>query len=131
MKKKITYILTTAVLICTAFYIGRNTAPRTTTAKAKVIHTMPKKVDLSDKDQFNYICNFMGQVVDWNCGGGVTDELAVSTKDGYELYAQKQDNVYNPKFKQFIGFNELSSWNVDGNTLTITTSDGNNYTFNK
>ena len=129
MKKKITYILTTAVLICTAFYIGRNTAPTHTTTKT--IHTMPEKADLSNKDQFNYICSFMGQIVDWNCGGGADDELAVSTKDGYELYAQKQDNVYNPKFKQFIGFNEFSSWNVDGNTLTITTSDGNNYTFNK
>ena len=92
---------------------------------------MPKKVDLSNKDQFNYICNFMSQISDWNCGGGADDELAVSTKDGYELYAQKQDNVYNPKFKQFIGFNELSSWNIDGNILTVTTSDGNSYTFNK
>ena len=46
----------------------------------------------------------MGQVVDWNCGGGADDELAVSTKDGYELYAQKHENVYTPKFKQFVGF---------------------------
>ena len=92
---------------------------------------MPEKVDLSNKDQFNYICSFMGQIVDWNCGGGTNDELAVSTKDGYELYAQKHENVYTPKFKQFVGLNEFSSWNVAGNTLTITTSDGNAYTFNK
>ena len=90
MKKKMLYILTTAVITLNAFYIGINTAPtHTTTAKAKVIHTMPEKVDLSNKDQFNYICSFMGQIVDWNCGGGADDELAVSTKDGYELYAQK------------------------------------------
>lgn len=131
MKKKILYILTTAVLICTAFLVGRNTAPHTTKTVTKTIHTMPEKVDLSNKDQFNYICDFMSQISDWNCGGGVNDELAVSTKDGYELYAQKQENVYAPKFKQFIGFNELSSWNIDGNILTITTSDGNTYTFNK
>lgn len=129
MKKKITYILTTAVITLTAFYIGRNTAPTHTTTKT--IHTMPEKVDLSNKDQFNYICSFMGQIVDWNCSGGTNDELAVSTKDGYELYAQKQENVYSPNLKQYIGFNELSSWNVNGSTLEIITSDGNTYTFDK
>ena len=131
MKKKITYILTMAVITLTAFYIGRNTAPHTTTTKAKVIHTMPEKVDLSNKDQFNYICDFMAKISDWNCGGGTNDELAVSTKDGYELYAQKQENVYSPDLKQYIGMKEFASWNVDGNILTITTSDGNTYTFNK
>lgn len=129
MKKKILYILTTAVLICTAFLVGRNTAPTKTTIKA--VTAMPEKVDLSNRDQFNYICDFMAEISDWNCGGGTNDELAVSTKDGYELYAQKQENVYSPDLKQFIGFNELSSWTVDGSTLEIITSDGNNYTFNK
>ena len=129
MKKKIIYILTTAVITLTAFYIGRNTAPTHTVTKT--VTKIPEKVDLSNKDQFNYICDFMSQISDWNCGGGVNDELAVSTKGGYELYAQKQENVYAPKFKQFIGLNEFSLWNVDGNTLTITTSDGNNYTFDK
>lgn len=128
MKKKI-YILTTAVLICTAFLVGRNTTPTKTTTKT--VTAMPEKVDLSNKDQFNYICDFMSQISDWNCGGGVNDELAVSTKDGYELYAQKQENVYSPDLKQYIGMKEFTSWNVDGNILTITTSDGNTYTFNK
>lgn len=54
-----------------------------------------------------------------------------TAKDGYELYAQKQENVYSPDLKQFIGFNELSSWNVDGSTLEIITSDGNTYAFDK
>ena len=129
MKKKILYILTTAVLICTAFLVGRNTAPTKTTMKT--ITAMPEKVDLSNKDQFNYICDFMAEISDWNCGGGINDELAVSTKDGYELYAQKQENVYSPDIKQYIGLNELSSWNVDGSTLEIITSDGNTYTFDK
>lgn len=129
MKKKILYILTTTVLICTAFLVGRNTAP--TKITTKTVTAMPEKVDLSNKDQFNYICDFMAKISDWNCGGGTNDELAVSTKDGYELYAQKQENVYSPDLKQFIGFNEFSSWNVNGNTLTVTTSDGNDYTFNK
>lgn len=128
MKKKI-YILTTAVLICTAFLVGRNTAPtKTTTAKAKVIHTMPEKVDLSNKDQFDYIDTFLGSIVDWNTDG---KEMAVITKDGYELYLNKQASIYQPDLKQYIGMKEFASWNVDGNILTITTSDGNTYTFDK
>lgn len=124
MKRKITYILTTAVIILTAFYIGRNTAEPTT----KVIHTMPEKVDLSNKDQFDYIDTFLGSIVDWNTDG---KEMAIMTSDGYELYLNKQETIYQPDIKQYIGLNELSSWNIDGNVLTITTSDGNTYTFNK
>ena len=124
MKRKITYILTTAVIILTAFYIGRNTAEPTT----KVIHTMPEKVDLSNSKQFDYIDNFLGSVVDWNTDG---KELAIITSNGYELYANKQETIYHPDIKQYIGLNDFSSWNVDRNVLTITTSDGNTYTFNK
>lgn len=124
MKKKILYILTTAVITLTAFYIGRNTAEPTT----KVIHTMPEKVDLSNPKQFNYIDTFLGSITDWNTDG---KEMAVMTSDGYELYLNKQETIYQPDIKQYIVMKEFSSWNVDGNVLTITTSDGNNYTFNK
>ena len=124
MKKKIIYILTTAVITLTAFYIGRNTAEPTT----KVIHTMPEKVDLSNPKQFNYIDTFLGSITDWNTDG---KEMAVMTSDGYELYLNKQETIYQPDIKQYIGMKEFSSWNIDGNVLTITTSDGNNYTFNK
>ena len=128
MKKKILYILATAVITLTAFYIGRNTAPHTTTEKAKVIHTMPEKIDLSNSKQFNYIDTFLGSIVDWNTDG---KEMAIMTSDGYELYLNKQETIYQPDIKQYIGMNELSSWNIDGNILTITTSDGNTYTFDK
>ena len=128
MKRKILYILTMAILICTAFCIGRNTVPHTTTAKAKVIHTMPEKVDLSNKDQFDYIDTFLCSIVDWNTDG---KEMAIMTSDGYELYLNKQETIYQPNIKQYIGLKEFSSWNVDGNTLTITTLDGNDYTFNR
>lgn len=106
MKKKILYILTTAVITLTAFYIGRNTAPHTTTTK--VIHTMPEKVDLSNKDQFDYIDTFLGSIVDWNTDG---KEMAAMTSDGYELYLNKQETIYQPDIKQYIGMNEFSSWN--------------------
>ena len=128
MKKKILYILTMAVITLTAFYIGRNTASHTTTVKAKVIHTMPEKVDLSNKDQFDYIDTFLGSIVDWNTDG---KEMAVMTSDGYELYLNKQASIYQSNIKQYIGMNEFSSWSVDGNILTVTTSDGNTYTFNR
>ena len=126
MKKKILYILTTAVITLTAFYIGRSTAPTHTTTK--VIHAMPEKVDLSNKDQFNYIDTFLGSITDWNTDG---KEMAIMTKDGYELYLNKQASIYQPDIKQYIGLNDISSWTINKNTLEITTSDGNNYTFNK
>ena len=128
MKTKIFYILTTAVITLTAFYIGRNTAPHTTTTTTKVIHTMPEKVNLSDDAQFNYIDTFLGSITDWNTDG---KEMAIMTKDGYELYLNKQASIYQPDLKQYIGMKEFASWTIDGNILTITTSDGNTYTFNK
>lgn len=73
MKKKIIYILTTAVITLTAFYIGRNTAPTHTTTK--VIHTMPEKVDLSDSKQFNYIDTFLGSIIDWNTDGTLLQQM--------------------------------------------------------
>lgn len=126
MKKKILYILTTAVLICTAFLVGRNTAPTKTTTKT--VTAMPEKVDLSDDAQFNYIDTFLGSIVDWNTDG---KEMAIMTSDGYELYLNKQETIYQPDLKQYIGMKEFASWNVDGNILTITTLDGNTYTFDK
>ena len=57
--------------------------------------------------------------------------MAVMTSDGYELYLNEQASIYQPDIKQYIGLNEFSSWNIDGNILTVTTSDGNNYQFNK
>ena len=126
MKKKILYILTTAVITLTAFYIGRNTAPTKTTTKTVTV--MPEKVDLSDSKQFDYIDTFLGSITDWNTDG---KEMAIMTKDGYELYLNKQASIYQPDLKQYIGMKEFASWNVDGNILTITTSDGNTYTFDK
>lgn len=128
MKTKIFYILTTAVITLTAFYIGRNTAPHTTTTTTKVIHTMPEKVNLSDDAQFDYIDTFLGSITDWNTDG---KEMAIMTKDGYELYLNKQASIYQLDLKQYIGMKEFASWTIDGNILTITTSDGNTYTFNK
>ena len=123
MKKKILYILTTAVIILTAFYIGRNTAEPTT----KVIHTMPEKVDLSNSKQFDYIDNFLGSVVDWNTNG---KELAIMTSDGYELYANKQETIYQEDIKDYLPLESICDFNISNDVFEITT-DENIYTFNR
>ena len=124
MKKKILYILTTAVIILTAFYIGRNTAEPTT----KVIHTMPEKVDLPDDAQFNYIDNFLGSIVDWNTIG---KELAIVTSDGYELYANKQETIYQEDIKAYLPLESICDFNISNDALEIITTDGNIYTFHR
>lgn len=124
MKKKILYILTTAVIILTAFYIGRNTAEPTT----KVIHTMPEKVDLSNSKQFDYIDNFLGSVVDWNTNG---KELAIMTSDGYELYANKQETIYQEDIKDYLPLESICDFNISNDVFEIITTDENIYTFNR
>lgn len=124
MKKKILYILTTAVIILTAFYIGRNTAEPTT----KVIHAMPEKVDLSNSKQFDYIDNFLGSVVDWNTNG---KELAIMTSNGYELYANKQETIYQEDIKAYLPLESICDFNISNDVLEIITTDENIYTFNR
>ena len=124
MKKKILYILTTAVIILTAFYIGRNTAEPTT----KVIHTMPEKVDLSNSKQFDYIDKFLGSVVDWNTDG---KELAIITSNGYELYANKQETIYQEDIKAYLPLESICDFNTSNDVLEIITTDENIYTFHR
>lgn len=107
MKKKIKYITLVAVISVTAFLIGRNTAQH---------------------DKMNCIDSFLDSVTDWNTDG---KELVIMTDNGYEFYAQKQSSEYKPERKQYIGFSELLTWETQGNTLYITTTDGNIFTFNR
>ena len=104
MKKKIAYIILVAVISMTAFYIGRNTA----------------KMDC--------INSFMDSITDWNTDG---KELAIMTDNGYEFYTEKQNQEYKPERKQYIGFSEFLTWETQGNTLYITTIDGNIFTFDR
>lgn len=107
MKKKIAYIVLVAVISITAFYIGRNTAKH-------------NKMDCID--------SFLDSITDWNTDG---KELAIMTNNGYEFYIEKQNQEYKPKRKQYIGFSEFLTWETKGNTLYITTTDGNVFTFNR
>lgn len=53
------------------------------------------------------------------------------TDNDYEFYAQKQSPEYKPDRKQYIGFSELLTWETKGNTLYVTTTDGNIFTFDR
>ena len=67
-------------------------------------------------------------IVDWNCG---SNEMAFQLSDGTELYATKTENIYAPKFKQFVAFDEIQDMSkASDGTITITTTDGNSYTVN-
>lgn len=107
MKKKIAYIVLVAVISMTAFYIGRNT---------------------SQHNKIDCINSFLDSITDWNTDG---KELAIMTDNGYEFYTEKQSPEYKPERKQYIGFPEFSTWETQGNTLYITTTDGNIYSFNR
>ena len=126
MKKKVVYLMITTVTLFGSFEIGRQTQMNTT--GEKVVETMPNGVDLADDTQYSYIDKFIGSITDWNTDG---KEMAIMTSDGYELYAQKQDDVYRESIKQYMALDDVTTWEVNGDTLTVTTTDGNNYTFNK
>lgn len=67
-------------------------------------------------------------IVDWNCG---SDEMAFQLSDGTELYATKTENIYTPKFKSFVAFDEIQDMSkANDGTITIMTTDGNSYTVN-
>lgn len=126
MKKKVVCLMVTAIALVGSFESGRQTQMNTT--GEKVVETMPNGVDLADDTQYSYIDKFIGSITDWNTDG---KELAIMTSDGYELYAQKQDNVYRESIKQYMALDDVSTWEVNGDTLTVTTTDGNSYTFDK
>ena len=99
------------------------------TETALVIHLQDNtsitisKLQLEEKGFFN-----LDDIVDWNTGG---DELAITVKGDYEYYATKSQNVYAPKFKDYVGFNEIKEINETETTYEIITIDGNIYTVEK
>ena len=117
MKKKIAYITTLAAISVGCFFIGRNT-----------VSTEVSTVDNTVNEQDSDLLINVADIVDWNTGG---DELAITLKNDYEYYATKSQNIYTPKFKDYVGFNEIKEINETENTYEITTKDGNIYTVNK
>ena len=111
MKKKIAYATITAVIGMTAFFIGKNfTEP---TQQPETIQTAPELMEMTVESsglflEYSNDGNFYTywipsdnlenaglinteNIVDWNTDG---QELAVMTKNDYEYYAYKSENIY-------------------------------------
>ena len=107
MKRKILYILTTAVIGVTAFSIGKFTAP---TQPETITPEMPEishltvteyglQIDFTDNTGIWIETEDLEKaglintenIVDWNTDG---TELAVMTENDYEYYAYKSADVY-------------------------------------
>ena len=114
MKRKILYILTTAVIGVTAFSIGKFTAPtQPETVHAETIQTAPELIEITVEsnglfleysDGGNFYSYWIpsddleraglintANIIDWNTDG---EELSIMTKNGYEWYAYHSENVY-------------------------------------
>lgn len=99
------------------------------TETALVIHLQDNtsitisKLQLEEKGFIN-----LDDIVDWNTG---KDEMAISLKNGYEYYATKSQNIYTPKFKSYVAFDEIFSVREIETGFEIITKDGNAYTIDK
>ena len=116
MKRKILYILTTAVIGVAAFSVGKNFTEPTQqpeTITPETIQTMPELMEMTVENGGLYLeytdgTNFYSywipsddleraglintaNIVDWNTDG---TELAVITENDYEWYAYKSADVY-------------------------------------
>ena len=115
MKRKITYILTAAVIAVTAFFIGKFTAQPTQpeTVQAEETQIAPELLEMTVESGGLYLEYTDGEnfysywiptedleraglidtanIIDWNTDG---TELAVITENNYEYYAYQSENVY-------------------------------------
>ena len=110
MKRKILYILTTAVIGVAAFSIGKIS---TSVDQPETIQTTPELTEMTVESNGLYLEYTDGKtffthwipsenlekaglidtvhIVDWNTDG---EELAVITENDYEYYAYKSENIY-------------------------------------
>lgn len=109
MKKKITYILLTAALVLSAFFVGKSTEIK------------PHNAD----NWYNDYCESEIEIVDYNVG---KDGMAMMLSNGIEIYADKSENIYTTR-KAYVSFDEIADVETDGQgNVEIVTSDGNVYT---
>lgn len=104
MKKKIIATLFTAIIAASAFLMGH----ATTTATEKTMIAAEN-------------------ITDWNTDG---KEISLMLSDDTEVYAYKSRDEYGEK-RDYIPCNDVASWKVTNEELTIITSDGNEYVFEK
>lgn len=104
MKKKIICTLFTAIIATSAFLMGH----ATTTATEKTMIAAEN-------------------ITDWNTNG---EEISLMLSDGSEVYAYKSRDEYGEK-RAYIPCKDVNSWKVTETGLTIVTTDGNEYVFEK
>ena len=114
MKRKIAYLITTAVIGMAAFSIGKFSAPtEPETVQAETVQTAPELMEMTVENGGLYLeytdgNNFYSywipaedlekaglinteNIVDWNTDG---EELSIMTENGYEWYAYHSEDVY-------------------------------------
>lgn len=114
MKRKIAYLITTAVVGVTAFSIGKFSAPtEPEIMQPETIQTAPELMEMTVEngglyleytDGENFYSHWIptedleraglidtANIIDWNTDG---TELAVMTENDYEYYAYKSENIY-------------------------------------
>lgn len=116
MKKKIVYILTTAVISLTAFFIGKFTSesdtPDQKTTKTTTVETKTaQEIKSIETTEYGMLITFgdntgvfvdtgslekaglinTANIIDWNTNG---QELAVITENDCEYYAYRSADVY-------------------------------------
>lgn len=104
MKKKIITTLFIAIIATSAFLMGH----ATTTATEKTMIAAEN-------------------ITDWNTNG---EEISLMLSDGSEVYAYKSRDEYGEK-RAYIPCKDVNSWKVTETGLTIVTTDGNEYVFEK
>lgn len=106
MKKKIIATLFTAIIATSTFLMGHATTPTIATEKTMIA---------------------VEDVTDWNTDG---EEISLSMSDGTEVYAYHSVDEYGEK-RAYIPCKNVNSWKVTDKGLTIITTDGNEYVFEK
>ena len=92
------------------------------------LHINDQELHIPKEKLEEYFLIDLDDIVDWNTDG---EEIAISLKNGNELYATQTENIYAPEFKRYVGFDEIQGITEAETTYEITAKDGNTYTVNK
>ena len=135
MKKKMEIII--LVVVCIIIGMGceyvmmshlTNQSAKTSVAEIKKANKKAVADSHNPDNWWKDYCESEITIVDWNVSG---NEMAFQLSDGTELYATKTENIYAPKFKQFVAFDEIQDMSkASDGTITIANTDGNSYTVN-
>lgn len=98
------------------------------TESSLILHINDQELHIPKEKLEEYFLIDLDDIVDWNTDG---EEIAISLENGNELYTTQSENIYTPKFKRYVGFDEIQGIAETETTYEITTKDGNTYTVNK